>query len=266
LAFPVKGKGRSDVQSFWGAGRDGGTRKHEGVDIFAPTGTPAIAAANGTIASVSNNKLGGKVIFLHPSGKNYTLYYAHLDAQLVQSGASVQIGDTIGLVGKTGNAIHSSPHLHFGIYTSGGAVDPLPFVDPVIRPAKKITASLALAGKEIRTTAPATINLTSALNLNSSASLPENTVARAEAATDNRYKIVLPDGTSGFINDTKVTAAEKPIRKLKIPKIAFLLDRPMPGALKKQELKAGVILQILGTFKEFYLVKAGETTGWIKKT
>src|SRR5690606_3694843 len=42
LGFPVAGKANRDVQSFWGASRDGGGRSHEGVDIFAPRGTPVV--------------------------------------------------------------------------------------------------------------------------------------------------------------------------------------------------------------------------------
>lgn len=41
--FPVEGKGNKAIQSFWGAPRDGGRRKHEGIDIFAPKGTPLLA-------------------------------------------------------------------------------------------------------------------------------------------------------------------------------------------------------------------------------
>jgi murein DD-endopeptidase MepM/ murein hydrolase activator NlpD len=55
-------------------------------------------------------------------------YYAHLDRQLVTAGTYVKEGDLIGLVGSSGNARGSAPHLHFGIYTAGGAVDPLPYI------------------------------------------------------------------------------------------------------------------------------------------
>ncbi|HEX2533516.1 MAG TPA: M23 family metallopeptidase, partial [Chitinophagaceae bacterium] len=120
LQFPVAGPA-ARVGSIWGDPRDAGARNHEGIDIFAPKGTPAVAAADGYITRVNENRLGGLVVWLRPKGKNYTLYYAHLDRQLVTDGQRVQAGDTVGLVGNTGNARTTPPHLHFGIYASGGA-------------------------------------------------------------------------------------------------------------------------------------------------
>jgi murein DD-endopeptidase MepM/ murein hydrolase activator NlpD len=128
LGFPVAGT-RARVGSVWGDPRDGGKRLHEGIDIFAAKKTPVIAAADGYISSVKEGGLGGKTVNLRPAGKRYSLYYAHLDEQLVTTGQYVKKGDTIGTVGNTGNARTTPPHLHFGIYGYGGAVDPLPFVN-----------------------------------------------------------------------------------------------------------------------------------------
>jgi murein DD-endopeptidase MepM/ murein hydrolase activator NlpD len=66
---------------------------------------------------------------------------------MVVPGQAVTKGDTVGLVGNTGNARTTPAHLHFGIYTFGGAVDPLPFVDkkvarPAAVPAKALTGQL----------------------------------------------------------------------------------------------------------------------------
>lgn len=47
---------------------------------------------------------------------------------MVHEGQQVKAGDVIGTVGNTGNAQYTPAHLHFGIYTFGGAIDPLPFV------------------------------------------------------------------------------------------------------------------------------------------
>src|SRR5690606_2705564 len=129
LSFPLVGKGTVDIASFWGDPRDGDARNHEGVDIFSRRGTPVVAASSGSVRRVGNNRLGGKVVWLHDRDLGISQYYAHLDSQLVQPGEHVNAGDTIGLVGNTGNAITTAPHLHFGIYKSGkGAVDPLPFL------------------------------------------------------------------------------------------------------------------------------------------
>ncbi|MEO5947042.1 MAG: M23 family metallopeptidase [Chitinophagaceae bacterium] len=136
LVFPLTGS--RNIGSRWGDARDGGVRSHEGIDIPAPRGTPAIAAAEGVISRVQEGGLGGKTVSIRTRERNLSLYYAHLDSQLVTQGQRVNAGDTIGLVGNTGNAITTGPHLHFGIYTGGGALDPYPFVN------KNVKAALAL--------------------------------------------------------------------------------------------------------------------------
>ena len=103
-AFPVAGRDEQAAQSFWGATRDAGRRSHQGVDIFAPRGTPVVAATAGVVTRVGQNALGGNVIFLVESGRRWAFYYAHLDRQLVAEGTRVAAGDTLGLVGNTGNA------------------------------------------------------------------------------------------------------------------------------------------------------------------
>jgi peptidoglycan LD-endopeptidase LytH len=150
LGFPVL-HNKAKVGSFWGDDRDAGKRSHEGIDIFAPKHSPAIAAADGYITGVREGGIGGKTVWLRPEGKNYTLYYAHLDKQLVHDGQFVKKGETIGLVGNTGNAKYTPSHLHFGVYTYGGAIDPLPFVSKIIKTAPEVPSkNLALSLKLIK--------------------------------------------------------------------------------------------------------------------
>jgi hypothetical protein len=132
LQFPLKGTPPRAVQGVFGDPRDGGRRRHEGIDIFAPRGTPAVAAVDGWITGAATNRLGGNVVWLWSPAHRVALYYAHLDRQAVSRGQRVHAGDIVGYVGTTGNARGTAPHLHFGIYASGdGAVDPLPYVcDP----------------------------------------------------------------------------------------------------------------------------------------
>ncbi|MCP9234870.1 M23 family metallopeptidase [Lewinella sp. JB7] len=128
LTFPVADASVRNIQSFWGDSRSGGQRRHEGNDIFAPRGTPLIAVADGRVRSTKTGGLGGKTVWLRDGeGRGLTYYYAHLDSQLVRAGQSVSRGDTIGLVGNTGNARTTPPHLHFGIYRNG-ARDPYSYL------------------------------------------------------------------------------------------------------------------------------------------
>lgn len=130
--FPVAGK-KASVGSVWGDERDGGRRKHKGIDIFAKKGTPVVAIEDGVITEREDTRLGGKVLWLRPRGAWWQAYYAHLDEQLVEEGDRVVKGQVIGTVGNTGNAKTTPAHLHFGIYTLFGAIDPLPVVSTAPR-------------------------------------------------------------------------------------------------------------------------------------
>ncbi len=127
--FPVVATGNSAIQSYWGASRDGGHRSHEGIDIFAKRGTPVVAVTSGYVTSTGDKGLGGKQVWLRDQKRGNSLYYAHLDSIIATPGMKVKSGDTLGLVGNSGNARTTPPHLHFGIYKGyRGAQDPLPYV------------------------------------------------------------------------------------------------------------------------------------------
>ncbi len=125
--FPVAGKNKRAIQSFFGDPRDGGRREHHGVDIFARRHTPILAPCDGYIRFVGVRGLGGKVIWLQDSKHYDNLYFAHLDSQWVKARTFVKTGDTLGTVGNTGNARFTPPHLHFGIYNNG-PMDPYYFI------------------------------------------------------------------------------------------------------------------------------------------
>lgn len=110
----------------WGFPRSGG-RTHQGTDIFASRGTNTYATVSGTIR-IDTYNLGGKITWLRgDDGIHY--YYAHLDGwpAEIKTGVRVSKGAVVGFVGNTGNAITTSPHLHFGMYPGGGSpVNPFP--------------------------------------------------------------------------------------------------------------------------------------------
>lgn len=264
LAFPVTPKVKSNIGSFWGAGRDEGARKHEGIDIFAPRGTALVAAANGTVNRVEENRLGGRVIFLSPDNKDYTLYYAHLEKQIATQGQRVKTGDTIGLMGNTGNAITTVPHLHFGIYTYSGAIDPLPFVNRVNKMPERVSAPVSNINKLVRNNK--TINLSGEPQSgNVVAVLEPNTLLKAEAATAGWYRVLLPGGEQGFIAAGNVSIATNPIKKAGLKNGQALLDAPDSAALHKMILAAGQLVSILASYKDFYFVEHDNDRGWIPK-
>lgn len=131
LAFPVEGKTMADIQSFFGDQRDGGRRRHEGVDVFAARGTSVLAVTDGVVRRVGTRDLGGNIVLLWDEKRNLNYYYAHLDAQYVVNGQRVSVGEALGAVGNTGNAVTTPPHLHFGVYEPRfRAVDPWNFIKP----------------------------------------------------------------------------------------------------------------------------------------
>jgi len=126
LPVPVEGVQAKRITDTWGAARSSG-RTHQGVDIFATRGTPVLSATRGVVARVGESGLGGKQVWvIGPGGERH--YYAHLDdwAAGLHVWQRVRAGDPVGFVGTTGNARGTPPHLHYGIYAAGGALNPHP--------------------------------------------------------------------------------------------------------------------------------------------
>src|SRR5690349_11054543 len=128
LAMPLVDVSKRQIADTWHAPR-GTDRLHEGQDIFAPKGTPILSATKGFVYNIGENNLGGQTVSVIGSGGR-VYYYAHLDAYArgLQVGDRVNTRTVLGYVGTTGNAQGTPPHLHFGIYTSSGAIDPLPLL------------------------------------------------------------------------------------------------------------------------------------------
>ncbi|MBE0407655.1 M23 family metallopeptidase [Psychrobacter sp. AOP22-C1-22] len=111
----------------WGGARSQG-RTHEGIDIFAPRGTPIQATTQGIVSKVGENTLGGRVVMIvGPGGAGH--YYAHLeDYADIAPNDWVNAGDIVGYVGDSGNAKGTPTHVHYGIYINGSAVNPYPLL------------------------------------------------------------------------------------------------------------------------------------------
>jgi|SRR3954463_8532478 len=135
LPVPVQGIDPSQLADTWGAARSEG-RIHEGIDIFAPRGTPVISSTHGVVVRKGLNRLGGQVVgVIGPAGWYH--YYAHLDAWSTAGiGDWVEPGTVLGYVGDTGNAKGTPTHLHYGIYyVRGPATNPYPLLVPIpLRP------------------------------------------------------------------------------------------------------------------------------------
>jgi murein DD-endopeptidase MepM/ murein hydrolase activator NlpD len=201
LDFPVYGLGTSAILSFFGAERDGGRRSHHGVDIFAPRGTPVVAAVAGRVSRVRETNLGGKVVWLRDSVRNASLYYAHLDVQLVSNGDQVQPGDTLGLVGNTGNARTTPPHLHFGVYKRGeGPINPFPFLRQLPGTPSELAVDPGTIGVRAASEREG-LRVRDAPSLRASVveELDPSSSFRVLAGSGDWYRILMADGRQGFV-------------------------------------------------------------------
>ncbi|MEX0797768.1 MAG: LysM peptidoglycan-binding domain-containing protein [Acidimicrobiia bacterium] len=106
----------------WGFPRAGG-RYHEGNDLFTGRGTPVVAPVSGTVEFIVGS-IGGNQFYL--DGDDGARYLgSHMDG-FNGKNRRVAAGEVLGYVGTSGNARGTSPHLHFGIYLNGNAVNPYP--------------------------------------------------------------------------------------------------------------------------------------------
>ena len=128
IAVPLREVKVKNIANTWQAPRSN-ERAHQGQDIFAPRGTPVYSATEGYVYRIGENALGGNTVWIAGAGgRRY--YYAHLDkyAENLKSGDYATTQTIVGYVGTTGNAKGTPPHLHFGVYTPTGAINPLPLL------------------------------------------------------------------------------------------------------------------------------------------
>jgi murein DD-endopeptidase MepM/ murein hydrolase activator NlpD len=115
--LPVAGISAQDLADTFGADRSGG-RSHRGIDIFADTGTAAVAVRGGTVVKAGDSGgLGGLRVWVKDD-QGYFHYYAHLSSIDVKDGQRVDAGQRLGGVGQTGNAQSTPPHLHYSVNRS----------------------------------------------------------------------------------------------------------------------------------------------------
>jgi murein DD-endopeptidase MepM/ murein hydrolase activator NlpD len=106
-------------------------RRHTGVDITAPRGTPVYATADGIVSRLqAASDYGTNVLIDH--GFSYQTLYAHLSKKTVKPGQKVKRGELIGYVGNTG--LSMGPHLHYEVWKNGTPVNPVQFFTNDITP------------------------------------------------------------------------------------------------------------------------------------
>jgi len=247
LAFPVKNGSNKDIQSHWGVAREGGLRKHEGVDIFNKKGTPILAVEDGKIARVETNHLGGKVVWQRLGMFGQSIYYAHLDSQAVSTGQTVKKGDIVGFMGNTGNAKTTPSHLHFGIYTGSGAIDPILYILKRDTIPAKLKLSEKYLGSELIIK---TENGQTPINILSVSSVAIN-------YTDHL-------GNLQNINQLNINSKIKAKYK---PNSSFqnIIDEPFLEGIPIAKFNANKAFKILGYVDNYLYLEQNEVKGWVLK-
>lgn len=263
LVNPVMGASNRSIGSFYGDTRDGGKRKHEGVDIFAPKGTPIVAPAAGVVTRVGTSNLGGKVVWMQDGKRGHSYYFAHLDEQLVKPGQKLKQGDTLGLVGNTGNARTTPAHLHFGIYQAR-AKDPIHYL--LTQDALKGDSPLDTLFQEqvYRVTAKKSMLRTGpGVKYPLKETLGKNDYVKIVAQSDAWYRVVLADERQGYVEKKLVGEAIKgKARKLDAP--AVLLSHNNVQGVPLAYLDKATAVEILASYKSSHFVRTkGGQVGWL---
>lgn len=118
FAYPISGR----TSSYFGI-RNG--KMHYGLDILQTTGTEIKASESGTVSIAETRGDYGLLVEIN-HGSGFATRYAHCSKLLVTKGQRVSKGDTVALVGSTGNS--SAPHVHFEIRVNGTAYNPLQYL------------------------------------------------------------------------------------------------------------------------------------------
>ncbi len=142
-SFPVESS-TVEFRDSWGDRRPGG-RRHQGTDILSERGTQVVAIADGVVTKMALSDSSGYYIRID-HGNGWVSSYLHLNNDIVgtdngeggtwtafyatlMEGQKISAGDVIGYVGDSGNAEHTTPHLHFEIKQGDEKQNPFPFLE-----------------------------------------------------------------------------------------------------------------------------------------
>lgn len=265
IKFPVSGKNSQAIQSFFGDPRDGGSREHHGVDIFAPRHTPVLAPSNGRISRVGEGQIGGRYVWLYDQERSMHLYFAHLETQEVKVRDLVITGQVIGTVGNTGNARYTPPHLHFGIYRNG-PIDPYDFITETDTVPANIQGDSLLLGKYVRSNRETIIRSSPARQGHILDTLEMHSMMKVTAMAARWYRVLFPDGSSGYILEHQVELISDTLIQEIVPETMALLESPDPAAVRITRIPSGNRFTVLGKFKTYlYGTTFDGKIGWIRR-
>lgn len=121
MLFPLKKNDKMYISTYF----KGNSGRHKGIDLTSPKGTPIYSVLDGTVTEAGyRNDYGYYILVNH--GNGLVTRYAHCSQLLVSRGDKVYAGQTIGLVGSTGQS--TGNHLHFEVIVNGTPRNPLNYI------------------------------------------------------------------------------------------------------------------------------------------
>jgi SH3-like domain-containing protein len=184
----------------------------------------------------------------------------------VRNGDRIEIGDTLGFVGNTGNARTTPPHLHFGLYRTGeGAIDPTPFLVPPAGSLAELSADLGRLGEWVRLQTEGT-RLRSAPQNDAPVlrELEQFTPVRVLGGSGEYFRVRLPDGLNGYVAARLTEPADQPFSSQIATSGETIRVRPQPEAPLVAQLDAGAELPVLGRYDGYLYVQVpGGHLGWL---
>jgi SH3-like domain-containing protein len=179
----------------------------------------------------------------------------------------VDVGDTLGFVGNTGNARTTPPHLHFGVYRRGeGPMDPFWFVHRPRGNLPRLVADTSRLGRWVRLSSPrATLLAGPSVRSDTVGLLARHTTMRVVSAAGEYYRVRMPDGVTGFVSARLTEPAERAIATVRPGET--ILARPAvthsPSDIVAV-VEEGENVGVLGRFGEFVLVRSSRgVAGWV---
>ncbi|MGD8539204.1 MAG: M23 family metallopeptidase [Candidatus Aminicenantes bacterium] len=267
LEFPVAGYDSQAIGSGFGAPRDGGRRRHHGVDIFAPRHTPVVAASHAYVVYAGDDPTGGRVIWLKDTKRSLHIYYAHLQKQDVKRYTWVEPGQVIGTVGNTGNARTTPPHLHFGTYEMGyGPIDPMNYITQPKGELSPLRANPEALGHWMRVKGSSVhVNISYDPRSEPIAKLGLHSPIKVLAAAGDRFRVELPDNRSGYVSAKSVEYLDETLERQSTSCAWVIKDSPKEDAAAVESIDAGEEFAVLAKFEEYWLVKTHKgSTGWVQ--
>ena len=206
-----------------------------------------MAVEDGTIARVGTNHLGGKVVWQRLGMFGQSIYYAHLDSQAVSTGQTVKKGDIVGFMGNTGNAKTTPSHLHFGIYTGSGAIDPILYILKRDTIPAKLKLSEKYLGSEL-------------IIKTESGQTPINILSVSSVAINYTDHLGNLQNINQLNINSKIKAKYKPN-----PSVQNVIDEPSSEGIPIAKFNANKAFKILGYADNYLYLEQNEVKGWVLK-